>query len=86
MQRDLLIHLKNWKNDPARKPLIIRGARQVGKTWLVEYFGKLEFKNYFAINFELQLNFKSCFDTLEPNEIITKIELSANTIITGVCC
>ncbi|MBC2694839.1 MAG: AAA family ATPase [Desulfobacteraceae bacterium] len=40
MERDIYSWLKNWKNEKRRKPLIIRGARQVGKTWLVEYFGK----------------------------------------------
>ncbi|MCD4763191.1 MAG: hypothetical protein K8R28_04100, partial [Desulfobacterales bacterium] len=40
MERDIYSWLKNWKNEKRRKPLIISGARQVGKTWLVEYFGK----------------------------------------------
>lgn len=83
MKRDLLNTLKSWKVDPKRKPLIIRGARQVGKTWLVEHFGRTEFKTFFGINFELQPNFRSCFETLDPHEILTRIELTANTTLSG---
>lgn len=83
MKRDLYDALKAWKIDPKRKPLIIRGARQVGKTWLVEYFGKMEFKTFFVINFELQPNFKTCFETLDPDEILTRIELTANIRLSG---
>jgi hypothetical protein len=83
MKRDLLESLTAWKSEPNRKPLILRGARQVGKTWLVEHFGKNEFKTLFSINFELQPIFKSCFDTLDPDEIITRIQLVANRAISG---
>ncbi len=51
MQRDHLKFLKNWRNDTIRVPLLIRGARQVGKSWLVSLFGK-EFTSYIEINFE----------------------------------
>ena len=83
MKRDLLTYLETWKNDPARKPLIIRGARQVGKTWLVESFGRQAFPGYFSINFDLQPHFKSCFVNPDPDEIITKIELTANNSLAG---
>jgi len=43
MQRELLQNLINWKNKDDRKPLIIRGARQVGKTWLMKEFGKAHY-------------------------------------------
>ncbi len=45
MRRDQLDFLKNWRKDPIRVPLLIRGARQVGKSWLVNLFGK-EFSSY----------------------------------------
>ena len=45
MRRDHLKFLENWRNDPIRVPLLIRGARQVGKSWLVSLFGK-EFSSY----------------------------------------
>lgn len=83
MKRDIHEALKAWKIDPKRKPLIIRGARQVGKTWLVENFGRTEFKTFFGINFELQPAFKSCFENLDPDKIITSIELTANISLAG---
>ncbi len=83
MKRDLIEYLKTWKSEPLRKPLIIRGARQVGKTWLTDYFGKNYFTNYFTINFELSPEFKSCFNRLDPEEIVSKIELTANTELRG---
>ena len=44
MQRFAIRHLLEWKNDPDRKPLLLLGARQVGKTWLMKEFGRLHFK------------------------------------------
>lgn len=82
MKRDLFSYLEEWMNDPKKKPLLIRGARQVGKTWIVDYFGKQSFEHYYTINFELQPHFKSCFENLDPQEIITRIELTANTTLT----
>ena len=52
MKRHAMRKLEKWKNNPARKPLIIRGARQVGKTWLMKEFGKKFFANVAYINFE----------------------------------
>lgn len=45
MKRFALEKLKEWKTKPNRKPLIIRGARQVGKTWLMKEFGRTCFEN-----------------------------------------
>ena len=50
-ERDILASLKQWKNDTHRKPLVLRGARQVGKTTLINEFGK-EFDNYLYLNLE----------------------------------
>lgn len=78
VKRDLNIWLKAWKRDRKRKPLIIRGARQVGKTWTVTNFGKSDFRQLVEINFELQPQFKSVFSNLDPHEIVQKIELTEN--------
>ncbi|MCQ2207125.1 MAG: ATP-binding protein [Paludibacteraceae bacterium] len=51
MQRDLMTKLVEWKDSPRRKPLILLGARQVGKTWLMKEFGKNYFKNLVYISF-----------------------------------
>lgn len=52
MRRNAIKTLKKWKNKPNHKPMIIRGARQVGKTWLMKEFGATEYKNTAYINFE----------------------------------
>lgn len=54
MKRKIYADLKQWKNTPdsIRKPLILEGARQVGKTWLAEEFGRNEFKYFVEVNFE----------------------------------
>jgi uncharacterized protein len=52
MKRKAIETLKKWKNKPKHKPMIIRGARQVGKTWLMKEFGATEYKNTAYINFE----------------------------------
>ncbi len=53
MHRDVLTYLAEWRSRPSRKPLVIRGARQVGKTWLVRRFAK-QFENYIEINCETE--------------------------------
>jgi len=52
MDRNALRKLIEWKNDPDRKPLILKGARQVGKTWLMKEFGETQYKNYVYYNFD----------------------------------
>jgi len=63
MQRELLQNLINWRNKADRKPLIIRGARQVGKTWLMKEFGKSQYKNIAYVNFETALSLHSIFES-----------------------
>lgn len=50
MERTILEQLKTWKNSPYRKPLILAGARQVGKTYILKEFGKREYDNVAYIN------------------------------------
>jgi predicted AAA+ superfamily ATPase len=52
MFRQAIEDLKKWKSNPNRKPLIIRGARQVGKTWLMREFGKSFYDHTVYINFD----------------------------------
>lgn len=56
-------------------PLIVRGARQVGKSYTIEAFGKAEFKSLLTINFETSTKFRACFESLEPSTIIRELEL-----------
>ena len=50
MERSIIKQLKEWKNSPLRKPLILAGARQVGKTYILKEFGKREYKHVAYIN------------------------------------
>ena len=61
MERIAYQNLLDWKKSKNRKPLIIKGARQVGKTWLMKYFGKNEYKNVVYINFEDKKQLQSLF-------------------------
>lgn len=84
MQRTLKKTLIYWKDHPLRTPLIVRGARQVGKTFVVQAFGREEFNNLVTINFEANPNYQFCFETMEPRSIINQIELiSQQKIIPG---
>ena len=46
MYRKIIEDLKRWKNSAHRKPLILQGARQTGKTWIMKEFGRSEYKKY----------------------------------------
>ena len=61
MYRYKFNELKNWKNSKDRKPLIIRGARQVGKTWLMQEFGKNEYEKCAYINFDSNIRMAELF-------------------------
>lgn len=82
MKRTLLTQLENWQIRSQHLPLLLRGARQVGKTYLVEHFGKSCFEETVTINFELSPEYIPCFDTLKPKEIINKIEVISKQRIT----
>lgn len=79
MKRTLYDTLIHWKNDPNRKPLILQGARQVGKTWLMKEFGKNEFEQVVYLNFESSERLKSLFSTdFDIKRIISIIEIEVN--------
>jgi predicted AAA+ superfamily ATPase len=83
MQRELLQILIKWKEKGDRKPLIIRGARQVGKTWLMKEFGKTHYKNIAYVNFETALSLHHIFESgFEVEKLIMalKIETGADII------
>ena len=62
MYRDKIEKLKQWKEKTNRKPLIIKGARQVGKTWLMKEFGKLYYEKCAYINFDDNSRMEALFD------------------------
>lgn len=63
MNRNAIQDMINWKNDVERKPLVLRGARQVGKTWLMKEFGKHYYKNFVYFNFDEEDELKPIFET-----------------------
>ena len=76
MKRTLYKNLLNWKNSNKRKPLLLQGARQVGKTYLVNEFAQREYSNYVYLNFEQNSDLKTLFtDNLAPDNIINNISL-----------
>lgn len=82
MERNLLQQLMVWKNKPNRKPLIIRGARQVGKTWLMKEFGKREYTQTAYVNFESSKLLKNLFvDNFDLQRILTAIQIETGVQI-----
>ncbi|MBI2341778.1 MAG: ATP-binding protein [Deltaproteobacteria bacterium] len=82
MKRGLYNDLLIWKGEKDRKPLILRGARQVGKTYLLEEFGRREFLKTVRLNFERQPNLGQVFEKdLSIKRIIQEIEIEFNTKI-----
>lgn len=78
MYRSALAQLARWKDKPQRKPLIIRGARQVGKTWLMQEFGRTHYEQTVYINFDNAPTMQRLFEeSLEIPRLITGLELYA---------
>lgn len=81
MKRDIEKALLKWKTSSIKGPLLIRGARQVGKSWVVEKFGQEQFENLIVLNFEQRPEAKACFKTLYPEKIVSSIELLTGSMI-----
>jgi predicted AAA+ superfamily ATPase len=78
MKRDLSVYLEEWKNEPDKKPILLKGARQVGKSYLARDFGKT-FESFVEINFEFTPGFKSLFQKdLDPKRIVRDISIAAD--------
>ena len=81
MFRAAICDLKKWQTKPKRKPLVVRGARQVGKTYLIRQFGHECFHNTVELNFERQPELAQLFASKDPNQILSLIELQYNAAI-----
>lgn len=82
MKRLLFNELVAWKNSSNRKPLILQGARQVGKTWLMKEFGKQEFEQVVYLNFESSSRLKNLFiSDFDIDRILTSIEIETDISI-----
>lgn len=83
MERKILSDLCMWKDAKRRKPLILRGARQVGKTWILQEFGKRFFADTLYINFERQEEYKQFFETTKDvHRILQNLSLASGKKIT----
>ncbi|RKY75450.1 ATPase [candidate division KSB1 bacterium] len=79
MKRAMYQQLLTWKKSRHRKPLLLQGARQVGKTFLINEFGKNEYSNFIYLNFEQNAELHTLFTgNLEPSNIIGNISLYLN--------
>ena len=82
IERDAINDLISWKNSRYRKPLVLQGARQVGKSWILRYFAKNFFENYVEINFEREPELKDFFSkTKDVNRIIQYLKISKSVAI-----
>ena len=81
MERTAYEALLEWKNNERRKPLVIKGARQVGKTWLMKAFGKKEFESVAYINFEKVTQLATLFEAdFDIQRILRSIQLATGII------
>jgi len=76
MKRDHTMFLVDWLNSTGRKPLVIRGARQVGKTWLIRDLASSQQRKLVEINFEKRPELESLFSSNDPKEILINIAAS----------
>ncbi len=76
MKRDIYRQLIEWKEDSSRKPLILKGARQTGKTYILREFGQKEFESVAYFNFEEEPALKGLFaNSLNPEKILEKLSI-----------
>ena len=82
MERSVITSLVSWKESPGRKPLVLRGARQVGKTWLAKEFGRLNYQSTVYINFEKNKRMQGIFaEDLDPHRLIEAFQIESKEII-----
>ena len=78
MRRNAINELIRWKNDEERKPMVLRGARQVGKTWLMKEFGRTNYDSYVYFNFDEEDELKSIFEANKnPKRIVELLSMIA---------
>jgi predicted AAA+ superfamily ATPase len=83
MYRTALAYLRTWKDKPGRKPLVLRGARQVGKSFLVRMLAAEAFDNLIEINLETDPDAPSLFASNDPRTIVPLLEARYGQTVTG---
>ncbi len=81
MNRNLLIYMKKWVLSHDRKPMVLRGARQVGKTWLVRHLAQVVGRRLVEFNFEKRPEIKDLFNSNDPERILLQIEAATNQVV-----
>ena len=81
MNRNLITDLENWKDSPLRQPLILKGARQVGKTYLLKEFARTSFSKFHYFNFEETTDLSSAFEgNLDIDTILRSLRLDRKSL------
>ena len=79
MERLIMNELLKWKNSPYRKPLILKGVRQVGKTWILKEFGRRYYKNVAYFNFDENSEYRQFFKTTKDvDRILQNLMLASS--------
>lgn len=90
LERKIDTFLSDWKSNPKKKPLIVKGARQIGKTESIRAFGRVNYDSVLEMNFMLQKKFRNIFnDGYEVDQIIKNISIlepSWKIIPNRLCC
>ena len=82
MERFILKKLLDWKNSPYRKPLILKGVRQVGKTWVLKEFGRRYYENTAYFNFDENEEYKQFFETTKDvDRILQNLMLASGLVM-----
>ncbi|MDE6211576.1 MAG: AAA family ATPase, partial [Clostridia bacterium] len=76
LKRKFMQTLIDWKNRKSKECLLVKGARQIGKTFIIDMFGRKNYSNYIYINFFVQPNLKEVFDgALSADEIFKRMSV-----------
>ena len=85
MYREIMNDLKKWKDKSRRKPLILTGVRQCGKTYIVDEFARSNFESYVYVNFESEVTLSAFFDyDFDVNRIIKELHIVCAGSLLGV--
>lgn len=84
IERDIISIFREWKEAPKRKPILLQGARQIGKTWAMETFGKEDFEYCAKFDFDRQEELKSVFqNSKSPERILKELALYCDVPLTA---
>lgn len=76
IERDIMLSLEKWKEQPMRKPILLKGARQIGKSWLMEEFGRRTFEYYAKFDFDENPELQQIFQvSKDPKRILKELSL-----------